>query len=55
MQPIMGKKLKLQERMENERDPGTTFQELTLKVDAVIWGKISFHAELQELEVIGCV
>lgn len=42
MQPIMGKKLKLQEKIENERDPGTTFQELTLEVDAVIWGKFPF-------------
>lgn len=42
MQPIMGKKLKLQEKIENERDPGTSFQELTLEVDAVIWGKFPF-------------
>ena len=50
MQPIMGKKLKLQERKENERDPGTSFQELTLEVDAVSWGKFPFTLSFRNLK-----
>ena len=38
-QPIMGEKLKLQERMEEV----TTFQELTLEVDAMILGEFPFR------------
>lgn len=45
-EPILGEKLKLQERLEEERALVTSFQELKLEVDAVIGGEFPFMLSL---------